>query len=89
MYVSIDELPNPRDWGTVDFSVGAKLIFRRDVDLAAPTFEEIEGLIGQHWEKIQASGYQRIAYDNVTGWGPNKLEGKLGRGGLFDLVLLT
>ena len=36
LYVTIDELPNPRDWGTVDLMVGNKLIFSEDVDLAAP-----------------------------------------------------
>ena len=32
LYVSIDELPNPRDWGTVDFITGNKLIFREDIN---------------------------------------------------------
>ena len=33
LFVTIDELPNPRDWGIVDFIVGNKLIFSEDIDL--------------------------------------------------------
>jgi len=77
LYVSIDELPNPRDWGTLDFAVGDKLIFSEDVDLAAPTIEAIEALIGRHWEEIQSSGYQRIVYKNVAKWVQKKIEEKL------------
>ena len=80
LYVSIDELPNPRDWGTLDFVVGDKLIFSEDVNLAAPTFDAIEALIGQHWQHIQSSGYQRIAYKNVADWVQRKIEEKLASG---------
>ena len=77
LYVTIDELPNPRDWGTVDFIAGNKLIFSEDVDLAAPNTDAIEALIGQHWQEIQASGYQRIKYKNVSYWVQLKIEEKL------------
>ena len=80
LYVSIDELPNPRDWGTLDFVVGDKLIFSENVNLAAPTFDAIEALIGQHWQQIQSSGYQRIAYKNVADWVQKKIEEKLASG---------
>lgn len=80
LYVSIHELPNPRDWGIVDFAVGNKLIFSEEVDLAAPTCDTIEALIGQHWQVIQSSGYQRIAYDNVAVWVQKKIEEKLALG---------
>ena len=80
LYVSIDELPNPRDWGTLDFVVGDKLIFSEDVNLAAPTFDAIEALIGQHWQHIQSSGYKRIAYKNVADWVQKKIEEKLASG---------
>ena len=52
LYVIIDELPNPRDWGTVDFIAGNKLIFSEDIDLAAPNTDAIEALIGQYWQEI-------------------------------------
>ncbi len=80
LYVSIDELPNPRDWGTLDFVVGSKLIFSEDINLASPTFDAIEALIGQHWQEIQSSGYQRIVYDNVAEWVQKKIEEKLASG---------
>lgn len=82
LYVTIDELPNPRDWGTVDFMVGNKLIFSEDMDLAAPNTDAIEALIGQHWQEIQSSGYQRIEYKNVSDWVQKKIEEKLASGRL-------
>ncbi len=82
LYVSIDELPNPRDWGTLDFVVGSKLIFSEDINLASPTFDAIEALIGQHWQEIQSSGYRRIVYDNVAEWVQKKIEEKLASGRL-------
>ena len=80
LYVTIDELPNPRDWGTVDLMVGNKLIFSEDMDLAAPNTDAIEALIGQHWQEIQSSGYQRIEYKNVSDWVKKKIEEKLASG---------
>ena len=80
LYVSIDELPNPRDWGTVDLIAGNKLIFSEDIDLAAPNTDAIEALIGQYWQEIQSSGYQRIEYKNVSDWVQKKIEEKLSSG---------
>ena len=80
LYVTIDELPNPRDWGTVDFMVGNQLIFNEDIDLAAPNTDALEALIGQHWQEIQSSGYQRIEYKNVSDWVQKKIEEKLASG---------
>jgi hypothetical protein len=82
LYVRIDELPNPRDWGTLEFAVGGKSIFSEDINLAAPTFDAIEALIGQYWQEIQSSGYQRIVYDNVAEWVQKKIEEKLASGRL-------
>lgn len=80
LYVSIDELPNPRDWGTVDLIAGNKRIFSEDIDLAAPNTDAIEALIGQYWQEIQSSGYQRIEYKNVSDWVQKKIEEKLASG---------
>ena len=80
LYVTIDELPNPRDWGTVDFMVGNQLIFNEDIDLAAHNTGALEALIGQHWQEIQSSGYQRIEYKNVSDWVQKKIEEKLASG---------
>jgi hypothetical protein len=46
----------------------------------AGTFDAIEALIGQHWQQIQSSGYQRIAYKNVADWVQKKIEEKLASG---------
>jgi hypothetical protein len=80
LYVTIDELPNPRDWGTLGFAVGDRRIFSEDIDLASPTFDAVEALIGLHWQEIQASGYQRIEYKNVSDWVQKKIEEKLATG---------
>ena len=80
LYVTIDELPNPRDWGTLDLMVGNKLIFSEDMDLAAPNTDAIEALIGQYWQEIQSSGYQRIEYKTVSDWMQKKIEEKLASG---------
>jgi hypothetical protein len=80
LYVIIDELPNPRNWGTVDFIAGNQLIFSEDIDLAAPNTDAIEALIGQYWQEIQSSGYQRIQYKNVSDWVQKKVDAKLASG---------
>ncbi len=82
LYISIEELPNPRDWGILDFVVGNKSIISEDINLVAPTFDAIEALIGQHWQEIQSSGYRRIVYDNVAEWVQKKIEEKLASGRL-------
>ena len=60
--------------------VANKLIFSEDIDLAAPNTDAIEALIGQHWQEIQSSGYQRIKYKNVSDWVQKKIEDKLTSG---------
>jgi hypothetical protein len=80
LYVIIDELPNPRDWGTLDLIAGNKLIFSEDIDLAALNTDAIEALIGQYWQEIKSSGYQRIEYKNVSDWVQKKIEEKLASG---------
>lgn len=77
LYISIDELPNPRDWGTFDVAVGRKLVFSADVNLVADSLDVIEALIGRHWQAIQSSGYQRIEYRNVSEWLQERIEQKL------------
>ena len=57
-----------------------KLIFSEDIDLAAPNTDAIEALIGQYWQEIQSSGYQRIEYKNVSDWVQKKIEEKLDSG---------
>ena len=80
LYISIDELPNPRDWGTMDLIACNKPIFSEDIDLAAPNTGAIEALIGLYWQEIHSSGYQRIEYKNVSDWVQKKIEEKLASG---------
>lgn len=77
LYISIDELPNPRDWGTLNFAVGEQLVFSTNVNLVANSLDAIEALIGRHWQAIQSSGYQRIEYRNVAEWLQTWIENKL------------
>ncbi len=77
LYISIDELPNPRDWGTLDFAVGEQLVFSMDVNLVGDSLDVIEALISRHWQEIQYSGYQCIAYRNVSEWLQDRIEQKL------------
>ena len=59
LYVTIDELPNPRNWGTVDFMVGNQLIFNEDIDLAAPNTDALEGAQGLHMQTLLGNcGYE-------------------------------
>jgi hypothetical protein len=81
LYVRIDELPNPRDWGTVSFIAGNKLIFSEEIDLVAPNIDAVEALIGKYWQEIQSSDYQKIEYKNVSEWVQKKIEEKLASGG--------
>lgn len=84
LYITINELPNPRNWGTLDFSVGGKLIFSEDVNLVAASADAVWELMTQHWQAIQASGFQRIAYHNVSGWIQERIEQKLLWSGAVD-----
>lgn len=77
LYISIDELPNPREWGTLNFAVGEQLVFSTDVNLVADSLDAIEALIGRHWQAIQYGDYQRIEYRNVSGWFQERIEQKL------------
>ena len=77
LYISIDELPNPRDWGTLNFAVGEQLVFSTNVNLVANSLDAIEAQIGRHWQAIQYSGYQRIEYRNVSEWLQEHIEQKL------------
>lgn len=84
LYITINELPNPRNWGTLDFSVGGKLIFSEDVNLVAASAGAVWELMTQHWQAIQGSGFQRIAYRNVSGWLQDRIEQKLQWTGAVD-----
>lgn len=84
LYITINELPNPRNWGTLDFSAGGKLIFSEDVNLVAASADAVWELMTQHWQAIQDSCFQRIAYCNVSAWLQERIEQKLQWSGAVD-----
>lgn len=66
LYVSIDEIPQPRDWGTVQLTVGNSELISRDISLEASATDELLGWIERNLPKIQASSYQQVEYENVA-----------------------
>ena len=66
LYVSIDEIPQPRDWGTVQLTVGNSELISRDISLEASATDELLGWIERNLPKIKASGYQRVEFENVS-----------------------
>jgi hypothetical protein len=66
LYVSIDEIPQPRDWGNIQFAIGNDMVMSRDISLEASATEELLGWIERNLPKIKASGYQRVQFENVA-----------------------
>ena len=66
LYISIDEIPQPRDWGTLQMAVGSDMVMSRDISLEASATEELLGWIERNLPKIKASGFQRVSYENVS-----------------------
>ncbi len=67
LYVSIDEIPQPRDWGTLQLAVGNDMVMSRDISLEASATEELLSWIKRNLPKIKASGFQRVSFENVSG----------------------
>jgi hypothetical protein len=66
LYISIDEIPQPRDWGTLQLAVGNDMVMIRDISLEASAAEELLGWIERNLPKIKASGFQRVSFENVS-----------------------
>ncbi len=66
LYVSIDEIPQPRDWGTVQLTVGNSELISRDISLEASATDELLGWIERNLPKIKATGYQQVQFENVA-----------------------
>ena len=66
LYISIDEIPQPRDWGTLQLAVGSNMVISRDISLEASATEELLGWIERNLPKIKASGFQRVSFENVS-----------------------
>ncbi len=66
LYVSINEIPQPRDWGTIQLSVGNDMVLSRDISLEASATEELLGWIERNLPKIKASGFRHVQFENVA-----------------------
>lgn len=66
LYISINEIPQPRDWGTLQLAVGSDMVMSRDISLEAAATEELLGWIERNLPKIKASGFQRVSFENVS-----------------------
>ena len=66
LYISIAEVPQPRDWGSIQLAVGDDMVMSRDISLEALATEELLGWIERNLPKIKASGYQRVQFENVA-----------------------
>ena len=66
LYISIDEIPQPRDWGSIQLTVGNELVMSRDISLEASATEELLGWIERNLPKIKASGFQQVSFENVS-----------------------
>jgi hypothetical protein len=66
LYISITEIPQPRNWGTLQLAVGNDMVMSRDISLEASATEELLGWIERNLPKIKASGFQRVSFENVS-----------------------
>ena len=66
LYISIDEIPQPRDWGSIQLAVGSDMVMSRDISLEASATDELLGWIERNLPKIKASGFQRVSFENVS-----------------------
>ena len=66
LYISIDEIPQPRDWGTIQLAVGNDMVMSRDISLESSATEELLGWVERNLPKIKASGFQRVTFENVS-----------------------
>jgi len=66
LYVSIVEIPQPRDWGTIQLAIGNDMVLSRDIPLEASATEELLGWIERNLPKIKASDYRQVQFENVS-----------------------
>ena len=66
LYVSIVEIPQPRDWGNIQLAVGDDMFLSRDISLEALATEELLGWIERNLPKIKASAYRQVQFENVS-----------------------
>ena len=66
LYVSIVEIPQPRDWGTIQLAVGNDMVLSRDISLETSATAELLGWFERNLPKIKASGFRQVQFENVA-----------------------
>ncbi len=66
LYVSIVEIPQPRDWGSIQLAIGNDMVLSRDISLEASATEELLDWIERNVPKIKASGFRQVQFENVS-----------------------
>ena len=66
LYVLIAEIPQPRDWGTIQLAIGNDMMLSRDISLEASATEELLGWIERNLLKIKASDFRQVQFENVA-----------------------
>ena len=66
LYVSTVEIPQPRDWGTIQLAIGNDMVLSRDISLEASATEELIVWIKRNLPKIKESGYWKVKFENVA-----------------------
>ena len=66
LYISIDEIPQPHDWGTVQLTLGNHVLISRDMALVGSDPDELLGWIERNLPKIKASGFQQVRFENMA-----------------------
>jgi hypothetical protein len=66
LYVTIVEISQPRDWGTIQLAIGNDMVLSRDISLEASTTEELLGWIERNLLKIKASDFRQVQFENVA-----------------------
>ena len=66
LYVTIVEIPQPRDWGNIQLAIGNDMVMSRDISLEASATEELLGWIERNLPKIKASDYRQVQFENVS-----------------------
>jgi hypothetical protein len=66
LYVSIVEIPQPRDWGTILLAIGNDMVLSRDISLEDSATKELLGWIERNLPKIKASGFRQVQFENIA-----------------------
>ena len=78
----IEELPNPRDTGTLYISCGKRLITTVDVTLDAAGLAASCSALTQKSDEIRKYSYSELGFANIAPWARSQLEAHLSTLGL-------